>query len=396
MPANSKRVFFLGAGASKAAGLPLTNQLTAGIAHTLVSSGGPSEVRLRHYLSEVHHVTGELLRQGHDYWDTACLGKKAGHSQNSAPDAIAQLPSIIYILSLLDVFISEENVVYDRDRDDNPNAKQIDRRELDRIREKAVQCVARAFDKIERSPQHRSVSPWLQDFVSSLSIKHDTLITTNWDILLDKAIVGVPRQASSMPAHAAIDYGTDIQCVDVSGNNECQSAHSQQAHTLLKLHGSFGWLYCQRCTTLYSNPQWSIASLGFGDRRKPNDLDADRCRCGTTLFSLLVTPTFLKSYRNRHLGNIWAAAVQRLAEADEWNFVGYSLPQDDLHIRSLLIRALKMRRGTPTITFSNRAMESSSRQKFEAEVVTVFGLNAVRFYHHGAEAFLSEITHPHR
>ena len=52
---------------------------------------------------------------------------------------------------------------------------------------------------------------------------------------------------------------------------------------------------------------------------------------------------FHKSYRNRHLLNIWAEAQQTLAKCGRWVFVGYSLPDDDIHIKGLLLKAKRMR-----------------------------------------------------
>lgn len=378
-----KRVFFLGAGASKAAGMPLTNELTAGVAYSLLSKEDPREERISDYLLKVHQVERTHLEAGYHYWKTTYVDRGTGASKPSkAP--ISQLPSIIYILSLIDVFLSEDCVVYDRAREHYP--KQVDRRELDRIRERSIQCIAHAFDEISETIQPPA---WLVNFVRSLSSTDDTLITTNWDILLDKAAVKrtVNREKFRFP-HTAIDYGTNALCVDLYGGNDLICASPGDALALYKLHGSFGWLYCQRCSNLYCNPEVPIATLGFGGPRPNTKSDADLCDCRTKLFSLLVTPTFLKSYNNRHLGNVWASALQRLTQADEWHFVGYSLPSDDLHIRSLLIKGLGMRQRPPMVHFSNRASDTAAQAAFEKEVFSVFGRKNVTFDYAGAKTYL--------
>ena len=297
--------------------MPLTNELTAGIAHSLVQDPTPSRHRLVDYLKRVHHVTQAELQKASEYWQARYIEEQ----KEVASDLIESLPSIIYVLSLLDVFIADQSVIYDR-KITSHRSKQVDRHELERVRERTVQCLALAFEEFETTlPQ---VPDWLGDFVESLSVSDDFLVTTNWDILLDRAIVdsgSQPKSASRQPD--PINYGTDALIVDLAGETSANPIGREDRRALYKLHGSFGWLYCQRCSNLYSNPRWPIASLGFGSSRPTSDL-ADKCDCGTKLFSVLVTPTFTKSFGNRHLGNVWAAALRSLRDSEEWHFVGYS------------------------------------------------------------------------
>ena len=65
-----------------------------------------------------------------------------------------------------------------------------------------------------------------------------------------------------------------------------------------------------------------------------------RCPCGGQFTGLIVTPTFLKRYENHHIGGVWTRALQSLIHAPDWTFIGYSLPEDDVAIRALLLKAL--------------------------------------------------------
>src|SRR6185295_9652724 len=47
----------------------------------------------------------------------------------------------------------------------------------------------------------------------------------------------------------------------------------------------------------------------------------------------------VRDVREPHLLSIWNAALNELRLAHEWNFVGYSLPQEDIAIRTMLLRA---------------------------------------------------------
>ena len=378
-----KRVFFFGAGASRAAGYPLTEHLACGVAHSLLGAKEPEFAPLLDYLAMVHKVCGDALVDGRKFW--------AGWNANGSgpPGAMpAGLPSIIHVLSLLDVFISEDLVLYDQEE----SGGQVDRRRMEEIRERLIQCLAIAFKRFDSSS--RSGAGWLRSFVGGLSTAADALITTNWDLLLDKAVFESARK-NRVDSDGFIDYGTDACVTDISGDQVIQPLHVSSALPLLKLHGSFGWLYCRRCSRLYSNPHWPIADLGY-ESSGSNDEDQeandyDKCHCGTKLCSLLVTPTFLKSYDNRHLANIWSSALSKLCEADEWHVVGYSFPMDDLHIRALMLRALMMRAKPPAIILVTYSNSPPDQDALKSRVAELFGVADIRFEFGGAEAYLSRI-----
>jgi len=83
-----------------------------------------------------------------------------------------------------------------------------------------------------------------------------------------------------------------------------------------------------------------------------------------------VTPGFVREYRNVHLLNIWREALLTLARAAQWVFVGYSLPADDVGIRTLLLKARCMRHDVggeaPRVTIvtgSDRRAETLARYR---------------------------------
>jgi hypothetical protein len=69
------------------------------------------------------------------------------------------------------------------------------------------------------------------------------------------------------------------------------------------------------------------------------------CWCRTEADALIVTPSYSKNYGNLHLQAIWRDALEALALAEEWMFVGYSLPNDDFAIPALVARALAWKRS---------------------------------------------------
>ncbi|MBK7123868.1 MAG: hypothetical protein IPH68_14415 [Chitinophagaceae bacterium] len=58
---------------------------------------------------------------------------------------------------------------------------------------------------------------------------------------------------------------------------------------------------------------------------------------------MLVTPSFSRTVKDTNLSQVWRNTLELLRTADEWVITGYSLPGEDLDIKSLFIRALKGR-----------------------------------------------------
>jgi hypothetical protein len=64
----------------------------------------------------------------------------------------------------------------------------------------------------------------------------------------------------------------------------------------------------------------------------------------------LVAPSLVRDIRDPTLLSVWKSALEFLRESDQWYFIGYSLPSEDIAIRSLLLRALHMRETPPKVT----------------------------------------------
>lgn len=178
------------------------------------------------------------------------------------------------------------------------------------------------------------------EFVRGIA-KEDVLLTTNYDILLDQAL---------WAAGEWIEYGTGGE-------------HPQHdARLLLKLHGSFNWLYCPNCdeVTVFANEQVLRLPLD-ASRQAPCPRD------GAPLRSVLVPPTLVHSLHSRQLRNIWAEAHSALRSAERVVVVGYSMPDADVEIQYLLQHALSLNTGLQDggVVVVNASAESLERyQRF--------------------------------
>lgn len=114
-----------------------------------------------------------------------------------------------------------------------------------------------------------------------------------------------------------------------------------------KLHGSLNWLRCDLCEHIYVNHAFDIYHRVLDAK-----ISADNCcHCGHGKLSLmLITPSYVRDVREANLLTIWRNALELLRTSDNWVMVGYSLPPDDVNIRSMLMRAAQGRRRPPKVT----------------------------------------------
>jgi NAD-dependent SIR2 family protein deacetylase len=316
------RVFFIGAGASAADGFPVTRDLMSALAYA-VDRYDPEDShthRLYEYLHTVYGVSGRAIRSAAAAW-LAFLGKRGRIA------AQPSLPSIIEMLSVLDIVCQEGlslGPAAGRRRARSAH-RNLDSLELRRVRDRVQQALIEQFTALQR----RRRPSTFEAFVRTLG-PTDVVITTNWDLLLDRALdkrFGPPRDASAFGAPQA-------------GLERARSGGGQRSRPrplLLKLHGSLNWLWCTQCGGMTIDLR----------RRRPAGREAVhddpygfRCPCGGQFTGLIVTPTFLKRYENHHIGAVWNRALASLIQAPAWTFIGYSLPEDDVAIRALLLKAL--------------------------------------------------------
>lgn len=175
-------------------------------------------------------------------------------------------------------------------------------------------------------------------------IKRDSvsIISTNWDILLDNSIYKSIKKAGTL---GVVDYCCYVNSFDMNDKTvkpglEILGKGGYNVK-LLKLHGSLNWLQCPRCHRIYVKFDQKIAMNPFSTIDKPSCIHCDN-NFGKLnshyLGSNLIMPTFLKDLSNPQYKIIWQNAGIELSEAKKIVFIGYSLPQSDFEMRQLLSR----------------------------------------------------------
>ena len=198
-----------------------------------------------------------------------------------------------------------------------------------------------------------------------------SVITTNWDILLDNSLEDLTRRYSIINEDklAVVDYCCYISSLEK--NDEYIKpgllALGKGGYNIkyLKLHGSMNWLHCPNCQRMY---------VKFGEKTiLQNKQHCRHCmvnykfsenESSIELRGNLLLPTFIKDLSNIQIQLIWQNAGIELSEASKVVFIGYSLPQADFEIRQLLSRCIPNHTEIEVVLYPfNKDIPKSQEQK---------------------------------
>lgn len=155
--------------------------------------------------------------------------------------------------------------------------------------------------------------------------RNDTVITFNYDLILDHAL---------MRAGIPISYHLPPEYVSVPAANKGDGL------SLLKLHGSTNWGICSNCKRhIFVSIDKATSSPGI--------FRSLECReCQRRAFQpMLVPPSWDKTEYQDLLQPVWRQAVTALQKATRICIIGYSLPESDAYFRYLLTLGLSENHG---------------------------------------------------
>jgi hypothetical protein len=216
------------------------------------------------------------------------------------------------------------------------------------------------------------LSGWIIDQAERLAV-----ITTNYDLTIESRIY------RRIPAHHVareIDFGLSWRSANGKGP---WPRPVKPRLGFFKLHGSLDWLRCAQCghvtIDLQRGPSRAFEA-GRGGR-------GGACVCGyRPLRHIFVAPSMVRELRDPNLLAVWHGALEALRTADEWVVIGYSLPPEDVSVRSLLLRAWRSRARPPRL----RVIESSPDRELQSRYRLLFpGLS---FEGGGVEGFVQSLT----
>jgi NAD-dependent SIR2 family protein deacetylase len=324
----TKRVVFLGAGASKAFGYPATTEILPRIREGLESNlfhRYDNPIRLKKKLTKYL----EMFLPG---WNLKGVSP----------------PPITDVLSLLD-----HSLLWATAPIAGCPASQLV--EFRRLLEQAIYEVIVSGRK-PTSLRDEFVK-WLLEQNQSLGI-----ITTNYDMAVERPVF----------RHFSVDFKKIYTMIDFGFSWRPPVARTiyprplNPALRFYKLHGSINWLRCDLCEQTYINLKEPIGIRAFDTT--PEEWNS--CWCGHyTLSLVLVAPSLVRDIRNPDLLHTWKNSLEWLRQSDNWTIIGYSFPAEDLAIRSMFLRAyhgrLDNRAKRPNVTVVQKRQDQKQDRALE-------------------------------
>jgi hypothetical protein len=315
---DEKPIIVLGAGATKACGGPLTNDILPAALHGEMAHD--NRTTLVEDREELLALSGEFLRD--------CFNVPTDRDQVTKENC----PSLPMVLSMLRRSAVAGLPIGNWEGERLIKAK--------RAIEYAIFAVIEAA--LRRIPSDHQFHHKLLDPIYSRNVE-PTVLSLNYDVIVDNAMFFLSEKYQNMqPPDYRVEIATDRY------RDFCSAGTFAR---LLKIHGSLNWLYCESCGRLDL-----FVSRGMRTGKALDELynsvpfnDAYSCKgtpcrnspnCDGFVSPVLITPTYVKDYENPHIERVWAEAEGAMKEADRAIIIGYSLPTDDVEVAMLFKRGL--------------------------------------------------------
>lgn len=165
----------------------------------------------------------------------------------------------------------------------------------------------------------------------------DSIITVNYDLVVDKTLVEVWKNRSGSQGPFILENMYQILGETTYWDATPFTIHHPSYY--LKLHGSLGWYSCP-------SPECKNHQYFFANQLIPNGFPgtsgSDVCQiCGSRATLVLIPPVLNKSFgRYPKLGFLWTQAYRELRKADCVVIVGLSFRDTDFHLRWLVKSSL--------------------------------------------------------
>ena len=373
---------FLGAGASKTFGWPLTYELLPLIIDGIIEEDLFEDERINR--KKDNAADRELLTEA---LLALCPGLKL--TRTALKKDRQRLPLVTSLLSMLDYSLSSgQALVSGLTLDEIKNARVLLERAIyETIEHEAIATGDRYWPSREPNEFAHQLVRWLDGLRSNVSAVG--VITSNYDVAIEKAW-GFKRDDlhDVDDLSMSLDFGFDWIWPSHRYPETIIRRPATAQRRLYKLHGSTNWLRCGLCDRVYINPKVDIAVYAYDRETTPNN----GCHCGHFKLEVqIVSPSFVRDMRAPNLISVWQSALNWLRTADDWIIIGYSFPDEDLNIRSLFTRALAARselQEWPHVTAIQFGDSQSIRTRYEA----FFPRRRLTFLMNGLQDFLNTVS----
>lgn len=183
---------------------------------------------------------------------------------------------------------------------------------LSERRARLLQEIATWFHETkERALRRKPI--WLKKLATAMIEEEATIISFNWDLVLDELLFGENLDKAS--------YGLDART---------------RGPRLIKPHGSLNWYRGADARPLKDEKKFSLSGSGKDEAFAFRPLRAPKSREGRIYMPLIVPPVYAKQFNGELFKQLWQQTVQALSTASEVRFLGYSLAKADFHARFVL------------------------------------------------------------
>jgi NAD-dependent SIR2 family protein deacetylase len=335
MPHSPSLALFLGAGVSRPLGFPLTAEILPLI--------------LRRHPDKLGDLLSRLL--------------PALFEEGTEP------PLITDLLSLVDQLLLDGHAL----------GPELGSGALDELRTLLDRAIAEVLEQpVEPRGAGRRLLVRMVDWLMARQAP-TAVITTNYDLAVESRLYS---RLDTKEVAAGVDFGVSWR----PGHDRGVLVPRPQDPRLrfFKLHGSLDWMRCALCGYLTVDLERGPAG-GTATERAAEAT----CACGyRPLRHIFVAPSMVRELREPNLLAVWHGALEALRTADEWIVIGYSLPPEDVTVRSLLLRAFRGRPHPPSV----RVVETASDSDLENRYRVLF--SEVSFQVGGVEGFVDSLASP--
>lgn len=217
-------------------------------------------------------------------------------------------PNIEQLLTRIAINIEFFDVV----RGSEGNFKKAD---LKALQDDLLYSLSLWFEEISKQID-AGAEKWLSKFTREIkSKKNSAIISFNWDLVLDNLLSTPPSKeiylSKLFKPHGSLNWFLSNDIAKVADDKK-------------------EWLY--KIPVVYSTKrEWEYRGVQvFLPSRNI------RSRAGKKYIPWIVPPTFLKKFDHKFLQQTWGKCTEKLSAATEIYFLGYSLPEADLHAQYVL------------------------------------------------------------
>lgn len=326
MTVATRNLFVVGAGFSFYAGLPLTNDFTDALLDLGANSGKRNKELVQFLRKFVARTFDHAESAAAKYWPTledlfTCIDLSANSGHHLGPESA-------------------------------PKVLRTTRRAL------IVRTIRMLRERYSRAREAKDAR-WreLEAMLATVDVERSAFISMNWDTVVEE---GLARTQGTR----GVEYGCDEISVRFASKAVKPRRVFGKSIRVVKLHGSINWLYCDNCralfwfepkqslkiaSQLFSRDDWAIVA-GAANLKTRTAVYRPCPECGAAgLGTRLATFSFRKALDFPMFHKGWLFAERLLHEAENWIFIGYSLPPADYEFKYLLKRVELARRERPKI-----------------------------------------------